>query len=327
MRLLDVESREVAKRQQKRVVEFDIDRYLRNSRRLDLSELDWDDIPNHPLSDGDIMSMHYMMDIEAHTVIYLRDLLATRAAGDPYVTGFLCCWVYEELWHGEAFSDFLRAYGVEMPAEPKLPDGSTPMPTRPNRTRRLREQLGAGHRLSLLPTMLGSILMRDFVALHMTWGAINELTTLTGYHQLIRRSRHPVLHQMLRRVIQDERRHFAFYRAQAKARLSASARAGRVVRLALKALWTPVGAGVKSQEEVDALAIYLFGDCDEGREAIREIDASVSGLPGLEGLALLEDMLDAALARAASRPGYAGVSSPARRPESQERPSRLSAAA
>ena len=26
------------------------------------------------------MCMHYMMDIESHTVIFLRDLLATRAA-------------------------------------------------------------------------------------------------------------------------------------------------------------------------------------------------------------------------------------------------------
>jgi rubrerythrin len=307
MRVLDVESRDVAKAKQKRVVEFDIDRYLRNSKRLDLGEIDWDDVPNHPLSDGDIMCMHYMMDIETHTVVYLRDLLATRAAADPYVTAFLCCWVYEELWHGEAFSDFLRAYGIELPAEPKLPDGTTPLPTRANRVRRLREQLGAGHRLSLVPTMLGSVLMRDFVALHMTWGAINELTTLTGYHQLMRRSRHPVLHQMLRRVIQDERRHFAFYRAQANARLRASRRAGWVVRLALKSFWTPVGAGVKSQEEVDALAIYLFGDCESGRQAIREIDDTVSALPGLEGLTLLEDALDAALARAGACPGYAGV--------------------
>ena len=78
--------------------------------------------------------MHYMMDIETHTVIYLRDLLATRAANDPQVTAFLACWVYEELWHGEAFSDFLRAYGIEVPAEPKLPDGRTPMPTRAERT-------------------------------------------------------------------------------------------------------------------------------------------------------------------------------------------------
>jgi hypothetical protein len=253
------------------------------------------------------MCLHYMMDIETHTVIYLRDLLATRAANDPYVTGFLSCWVYEELWHGEAFSDFLRAYGIELPVEPKLPDGSTPMPTRPNRVSLFRERLGVGHKLSLLPTMLGSLVMRDFVALHMTWGAINELTTLTGYHQLIRRSEHPVLHEMLRRVIQDERRHFAFYRAQAKARLTGSPRAGKLVRLALKAFWTPVGAGAKSQEEVDALAIYLFGDSPEGREAIREIDITISDLPGLEGLNLLEGALDSALARAAAQPGYAGV--------------------
>ena len=103
----------------KRIVEFDIDRYLRNSKQLDLSQIDWEDIPNHPLSDGDVMCLHYMMDIETHTVIYLRDLLATRASHDPHVTGFLSCWVYEELWHGEAFSDFLRDYGLEVPAEPR----------------------------------------------------------------------------------------------------------------------------------------------------------------------------------------------------------------
>src|SRR3954463_14673624 len=119
----------------KTVIEFDLDRYLRASKKLDLSELDWGEIPAHPLTDADVMCMHYMMDIETHTVIYLRDLLGTRAANDPQITAFLSCWVYEELWHGEAFSDFLRAYGIEVPAEPKLPDGRTPMPTRAKRTR------------------------------------------------------------------------------------------------------------------------------------------------------------------------------------------------
>ena len=291
----------------KTLIEFDIDRYLRNSKRLDLSGIDWAHIPDHPLTDGDVMCMHYMMDIETHTVIYLRDLLATRAAHDPQVTAFLSCWVYEELWHGEAFSDFLRAYGIEVPAEPKLPNGSTPMPTRVNRVRRFRDQMGVGHQLSLLPTMLGSLLTRDFIAIHMTWGAINELSTLTGYHQLMRRSDHPVLHQMLKRVIQDERRHFAFYRAQAKARMTVRPNARRLVRLALKSLWTPVGAGAKSEEEVDALVLYLFGDSPEGREGAREIDATIAELPGLEGLALAEDYLDAALERARTRPGWAGV--------------------
>ena len=49
-------------------VEFDLDRYLRNSKKVDLSGIDWDEIPDHPLSDGDVMCLHYMMDIETHTV-------------------------------------------------------------------------------------------------------------------------------------------------------------------------------------------------------------------------------------------------------------------
>jgi hypothetical protein len=151
-------------------------------------------------------------------------------------------------------------------------------------------------------------LTRNFVAIHMTWGAINELTTLTGYYQLMRRSSHPVLHQMLRRVIQDERRHFAFYRAQAKARMEASPAAGRMVRRALQAFWTPVGAGVKTPEEVDALGLYLMGDgSTEGLEAARGIDATIAELPGLDGLTLIQDYLDAAKSRAAAKPGWAGV--------------------
>lgn len=289
-------------------LEFDLDRYLRNSRKVDLSELDWGAIPDHPLSDGDIMSMHYMMDIETHTVIYLRDLLATRAADDPQITAFLSCWVYEELWHGEAFSDFLRSYGLEVPAEPRLPDGSVPLPSRPNRTALLREQLGVGHRLALLPSLLGSAAYRDFIALHMTWGAINELTTLNGYYMLIRRSEHPVLHEMLQRIIQDERRHFAFYRAQAKLRLAGKHRSARFVRWILEHFWTPVGAGVKSDEEVDALALYLFGDAPEGRDAIQRIDRTIAEIaPGLGGMRLLEGVLDTAITRARERPGYAGT--------------------
>jgi hypothetical protein len=290
------------------IVEFDLDRYLRNSKKVDLSGIDWGAVPDHPLTDGDVMCLHYMMDIETHTVIYLRDLLATRVAADPQITAFLSCWVYEELWHGEAFSDFLRSYGIEVPAEPKLPDGSTPMPTRPNRWRDLRVRIGVGNGLGLVPTMLGSMVARDFAAIHMMWGAVNELTTLTGYHALIRRSDHPELHRLLHKVIRDERRHFAFYRAQAKARMERSRAARKLVRWALENLWTPVGAGVKTEEEVDALGIYLFGDSPEGREQIREIDRTVSELPGLEGLTILEDYLEGALTRAAERPGWAGVS-------------------
>jgi hypothetical protein len=295
------------------LVEFDLDRYLRNSKKVDLSEIEWRRVAEHPLSDGDVMCLHYMMDIETHTVIYLRDLLATRVAADPQITAFLSCWVYEELWHGEAFSDFLRLYGIEEPIEPRLPDGRTPLPSRANRWRRLRVSLGVGNGLGIVPTMLGSMAARDFAAIHMMWGAINELTTLTGYYALIRRSDHPILHQLLRKVIQDERRHFAFYRAQAKARMERSRAARQMVRWVLGHLWTPVGAGVKSDEEVDALALYLFGDSPEGLEHARGIDDTIAAVPGLEGMALIQDYLAGAKRRAAKRPGWAGVSPAAAR--------------
>jgi rubrerythrin len=289
------------------VVDFDLDRYLRNSKKVDLSEIDWEDIPKHELSDGDVMCLHYMMDIETHTVIYLRDLLATRAAADPQIPAFLSCWVYEELWHGEAFSDFLRKYGIEEPIEPRLPDGRVPLPSRPNRWRDLRVKVGVGNGFGIVPTMLGSAIAADFIAIHMMWGAVNELTTLTGYYALIRRTDHPVLHQLLRKVIQDERRHFAFYRAQAKARMQRSAGARKMVRWVLSHLWTPVGAGVKSEEEVDALCLYLFGDSPEGRAHARGIDETIAAVPGLEGLTIIEDYLEDAERRVIERPGWAGI--------------------
>lgn len=66
-------------------------------------------------------------------------------------------------------------------------------------------------------------------------------------------------------------------------------------------------SGVKADEEVDALGLYLFADSEEGREAARGIDRVVSEMPGLEGLTLLEDAVDEAVARARSRPGWGGT--------------------
>src|SRR6186997_2495379 len=126
----------------RRVVEFDIDRYVRNSKKVDLTQIDWEDIPNHPLSDGDVMCLHYMMDIETHTVIYLRDLLATRASHDPHVTAFLSCWVYEELWHGEAFSRFLGEAGHRVPPSYEHVEGDDPFPTRFDRNQWIRQKFG-----------------------------------------------------------------------------------------------------------------------------------------------------------------------------------------
>ena len=270
--------------------DFDLNRFLRASRRLDLDGIDFEAVPRYPLSPAEIRCLTYMMDIETHTVIYLRDLLTTPAAFDPEVTAFLSLWVYEEFWHGEALGSFLQAAGERF------------TPDRPGRIRRAargRDFLGT------VGKMVTARALKDFVAVHMTWGAMNELSTLHGYRRVIAKTAHPILVELLGRIIKDERRHYAFYYNQARLRLDGNPRAQRLVRWSLDRLWTPVGTGVRPQEETDFVVLHLFGD-DGGRRAVNEMEAELSKLPGLGGMRLMRR----AMSRAERRSG-AGLGIPA----------------
>lgn len=276
--------------------EFDLDKYLRASKRVDLSSVEWTRIREHPVTTAEARCLTYMMDIETHTVVFLRDLLATRASFDPEVTAFLSCWVYEELWHGEAFSRFLGEAGYRVAPTFEDVSGDDPFPTRVDRNQWVRQKFGTKGYVSHIGTLLGSALFRDFVAVHMTWGAVNELGTLTGYHRIIAKTEHPVLIQLLQAVIKDERRHFAFYRAQARMRLTRSRQARTITRWALEHLWAPVGTGVRPQSETDYVIHSLFGDAD-GMVAVKEMEATLGELPGLEGSRFLTDALEGAATR------------------------------
>jgi hypothetical protein len=276
--------------------DFDLDRYLRASKRVDLAAVEWDRIKDHPVTNDEARCLTYMMDIESHTVIFLRDLLATRAAFDPEVTAFLSCWVYEELWHGEAFSRFLGEAGYAVAPAYEEVRGDDPFPTRFDRNQWIRRKVGTKGYVSHMGTLLGSALFRDFVAVHMTWGAVNELGTLTGYHRIIAKTEHPVLIQLLQAVIKDERRHFAFYRAQARMRLGRSKQARKITRWALEHLWAPVGTGVRPQAETDFVIHCIFGDAD-GVVAVKEMEHTIGELPGLEGTTFLSDALAAGARR------------------------------
>lgn len=277
--------------------EFDLDRYLRRSGRVDLSGVAWDRVRERSVSEDEARCLAYMMDIESHTAIFLRDLLATKAADEPDVTAFLSCWVYEELWHGEAFSRFLGEAGWELAPDGERVESDTVYPSRTRRNLWIRQRLGGRGQLKHLGTLLGSSLFDDFVALHMAWGAANELSTLTSYHRLIAKTEHPQLVALLEAVIKDERRHFAFYRAQARMRLGRSRSARRITRWAMDHLWAIVGTGVRPQSETDFVVIHLFGD-DGGATAAREMDRTLAELPGLARLRIFDGARRQALERA-----------------------------
>jgi hypothetical protein len=269
---------------------FSIERYKEESKKLDTAGIDWEAVAANPLSKGDLFCLHYMMDIENHVPLYLSHLLVTRACMDPILTAFLACWNYEELWHGENLGRLLNLYGIEFDTQDRIAN--------------VRANLGFQNSVSLMSTMAGSWLLKDFSAVYLTIGAINELSTLTGYGALIRKSGHPVLKDLLGRIIKDERRHFAFYFNSAKEWLTGNEKAQRMDRWMLNRVWVPVGQGVKTQEEVDALAVYLFDD-EQGEEELINLDDKIGRLPGLSGIKLMTKALAGARERSRKNPQWA----------------------
>jgi hypothetical protein len=267
---------------------IDLSAIVSRSRVFDPTVVDWEAVPRQSVPDAALRALRYMQDIESHTVIYLRELLATRAVDDPELAGFLATWFYEETAHGRALAHFLAAAGA-------------PIAPRPRTARRL------GERIEALGITCIAALWRGFPVVHMTWGAINELTTLTGYRRLAELADHPILSDLLGQIMRDESRHFGFYFEQAERRLAASATARRVTRLLVDRFWDPVGAGVQPGAETRFLAGYLFAG-PAGRAAAHTIDRTIRRLPGFADVALVEAWVDRHCGTVTSSGVQAGVS-------------------
>src|SRR5262249_40259547 len=181
------------------------------------------------------------------------------------VATFLACWFYEETFHGRALARFLEAAG------------HTPVA-------RQRSHATLISRLEERAMGLVARAWPDFAAVHMVWGAINELTTLTGYQRLTELDHHPVLGDLLARIMRDESRHFTFYYHQAERRLARPS-VQRVARFLVDRFWAPVGSGVQPDAEVRFLARHLLTGPD-GHAAARKIDGTIQRLPGFADVQL-----------------------------------------
>ncbi|MGH3731621.1 MAG: hypothetical protein ACRDTU_23180, partial [Micromonosporaceae bacterium] len=190
---------------------FDIDEYSTQAAPVAYQDLDYEVFSDRPLSSDALRCLRYMCDVETHTVCYLRDLLVTPSHQDPEVTTFLTMWAYEEYWHGEALARVLDAHGI---------------PTGDDHIRGVRLAQGVSNKWAPIQQALAANLLgEDFIAVHMTWGAINEWSTHAGYARLLAREAHPVLTELLTRIMRQETRHVAFYTTQARQRLARSRKA------------------------------------------------------------------------------------------------------
>lgn len=255
---------------------MEIDKFLASSEKVPIDDLDWDLARKAGLTDDELFTLTYFTTIETQTVFYQQEILKTRAAEDPDTLAFLAMWNYEEYFHGASLQRLMAECGHDMGKDLMCV-------ARKNVTLRERGE-------AVISSLLSRIFAAEFPALYLAWGSIQELTTLHAYEQLTKNSGNPVLAELARRINKQERRHFAWYFNNAREKLEASPRAQWLTRTIMKAAWTPVGMGVKRDDEVYRVLSLLFPG-DEGIEIIKRVDDKFETLPGVEGLRLMSGAL------------------------------------
>ncbi|MET0725334.1 MAG: ferritin-like domain-containing protein, partial [Leifsonia sp.] len=256
---------------------FDIDKYTATSVSVNWDDLDLESFREHPLPEQSLRTLRYMTDVEYHTVCYTRDLLTTPSHREADVSSFMTMWNREEFWHGEALAAVLAVHGVRVDYD---------------ELKASRLKLGWKDRLDpIKQSVLGSLVGNDFVAVHMSWGAANEWSAITAYNRMAELEENPVLAELLRRIARQEARHVAFYTSQARDRLAASTKAQKITRFALSRFWAPVGSSIMERADVQHVMGHLMSG-PEGRRAARKVDDSISSMPGLDGLTIVQDALD-----------------------------------
>ena len=256
-----------------------IEKFQEQGGRLKTNDLDFESFRRQPLDPQVLRCLSYMHDIEYQTVLYTRELLMMPAWKDPQFTAFLTLWNYEEYWHGQALGRVLAAHD------------------RPAHDARLTAMRKSNKRyLSWSPAVFWALGhgVRKFPAVHMTWGAINEWTANAAYNRLAQLADHPVLSELLGRIMRQEGRHAAYYVSHARDLLEDDRRAQKVTKWFLQHEWAVVGSGDVPKIETSFAAAYLFGGGD-GAELIERVEERIDALPGLAGLNLVRTAIAAAI--------------------------------
>ncbi|MBO0720606.1 MAG: acyl-ACP desaturase [Blastocatellia bacterium] len=250
----------------------EIERYIAVSAKVETKDLDWEEAKRVGLTEDERFILTYFSDIESQTIRYMKMLLGMKIAFKPAVSAFLTTWSYEEFFHGFELANLLAACGH---------------PLEEDRVEKVKKKARFNEWMeAVFGPLLSRIFYHQFPAVYLSFGAIQELTTLRGYEHLHQFTRNPLLSVLCERIAKQERRHFAWYFNNAREQLSESRSARILARKLLELNWVPVGAGVKSPAEVKRLFAVLF-PAELGAKLVREVDEKISSLPGLEGIKLM----------------------------------------
>ncbi len=231
-----------------------------------INSIKWDQIKNYPIGPAFLPILIYMRDVEFFTDIYYKGLLRTPTGKDPIIRRFMDRWSVEELQHAELLNRFLEEADVptdskwQQQAKAKIPRSFT---------------VG-----SYLTDHAAKPFGRYFHAVPMVWGAINEMSTLQGYHRLATLAGHPVLRHLLTGVMREEAIHSTFYWNLARLKLGQARFSRFLARFLVEKLWAPVGQGAKPKHEADYVVATLFSGPGGLEIFERAVTRRIEQLPG-----------------------------------------------
>jgi hypothetical protein len=271
--------------------------YNKNPRYLSKQFIDsipWQEVKKYPLPEKFIPIILYMRDIEAFTDIYYKQLVRTPTGQDPIIRRFMDRWLVEEATHAELLNRFLNEAGFD---------------TSDRWFEEARENIPKGYRYSdTITPLLGKIFGERFAAVHMTWGAIQELSTLQGYKRLWELTKHPVLEYILKGIAKEESTHIFFYYTIAKIKLQESKFSQQLSRFLVKNFWQPVGAGIKPKKDSNYIMRELFDSVDAMDLVRTNINGSIERLPGFENFSAITERISSITgARPSALPSASGV--------------------
>jgi hypothetical protein len=235
-----------------------------------MESIAWDDVKNYPIDKSFVPVLIYMRDVETLTEMYHQELMRTPTGKDKVISKFMDRWGTEELVHGELINRFLNEAGIET-SESWQTD--------------MKKEVPWSYKANAyVSTMLTNCIGRKFTGVHMTFGAINEMSTLQGYRRLSNLANHPVLTHILRAIMREESAHTQFYWHIARLELQRSEFAQKMARFVIRNFWAPVGQGAKATKDSNYTIKTLFGD-NEGLAWIdKNITQKLHNLPGFSDL-------------------------------------------
>ncbi len=235
-----------------------------------LATIPWHQVKDHPLDPAFIPTLVYMRDVERLTSLYNDELSRTPTGKDPAIKRFMERWSEEEITHSDLLHRFLVEAG--MPATDAWYD-------------EVKQKISLRNRVaSRIIPRITNLMGHHFTGVHMTWGAINELSTLTGYQRLWTLAKHPVLDHILKHIAREEATHSFFYWSVARIKLMRSSFRQQLARFIINTFWSPVGENKKTPAESNVVIHTLFSGV-EGLELMHErVTRRIQQLPGLEAL-------------------------------------------